>query len=89
MVKNLEDIYLEDGKTDDPVEWYHVWPKNIENGGSFWLNFHSRSKFWDRNSTAALRIETDQGVAWEGNFSFSKSKIPFTYITTDRDRKTF
>ncbi len=71
------------------MEWYHYWPEKVSAGGILWFAFHSRDKKWDSATSASIRIDTDNGVAVEGNFEVKKTKVPLTYITTTDDMTEF
>ena len=70
------------------IDWYHVYPLTFAEGEAFWVNFHSREAFWDSASTGTLKVETVEGVAFEGTFDVKINQIPLKYVGFFDDYKT-
>ncbi len=83
-----------DGKTTDEllaaqqIDWYQVYPLEWTAGEPFWVNFHSRDAAWDSKSTAALRVDTDGGVGYEGAFPVRVNQTPLKNVAFVDDYKT-
>lgn len=74
---------------DNPVEWYHVWPKSVTAGDPVWVHFHSRNPFWDTASSGQIEVETSGGTAMSGSFPVQVTPVPITYVTTNEDRDSY
>jgi hypothetical protein len=79
---------VEEMLADLKMDWRHVWPENAVQGQPIWFAFHSRDAHWDQVESGTLTIQTDQGVAVDGEFPVGLHPIRITYVTVDDSAET-
>lgn len=84
----INGVNVADLLTQKKLDWYHVYPLTFQEGEAFWVNFHSREASWDSASTGTLKVETEEGTAFEGTFDVKLNQIPLKYVGFADDYKT-
>jgi len=82
-----EAIYAPPDPTARPAfDWWHIWPRELVAGEPFLVSFHARDPAWDDVDQAALFVETDVGIAFDGSFPVVQTPVPITYVTFEQGR---
>ncbi len=87
-VVKINGVTVADLLTQTKIDWYHVYPLSFTEGEAFWVNFHSREASWDGASSGQLTIETEEGVAFNGTFTYAVNQVPLKYVTFADDYRT-
>lgn len=70
------------------LHWYHIWPKEVSEGASFWIRFHSDENRFVQSGVKRLKIVMSDGNSFEKDARFGQSHEVLTYITTADDYKS-
>jgi hypothetical protein len=84
----INGVNVNDLLSQNKLDWYHVYPLTFTEGDAFWVNFHSREDSWDSATTGTLKVETEEGVAFEGTFDVKINQAPLKYVGFVDDYKT-
>ncbi len=84
----INDTPVADLLTELSMDWQHVWPEQVEAGKPVWFAFHSRNSSWDSAESGHIRIETDNGIAVNGEFEVRVRPISIGYVTVNDARDT-
>ncbi|HSW61311.1 MAG TPA: hypothetical protein VLJ60_10955 [bacterium] len=84
----IDGVNVADLLTQKKLDWYHVYPLTFVEGNAFWVNFHSRESSWNTATGGTLKVETEEGVAFEGTFDVKINQIPLKYVGFADDYKT-
>jgi len=81
-IENREaSLSLEEGKLD----WYHVWPRQFQEGEIITISFHSQEDALYAKTNLNIEIKTNHGIIKE-NVPISHSPEYLSYITTSQNK---
>lgn len=84
----INGVNVADLLTQVKMDWYHVYPLKLTANEAFWVNFHSRETSWDSAQNGQLTVETEDGTAYSGQFTYAVNQVPLKYVTFADNYKT-